>query len=219
MTKDLPGRRSLMSSIGAFAAAFAIGSRRVGAQAPAASTFEPARHAQDGWLDAQPGKHRVVLDVTSAGGVPDAIRFAGNIFNGNTAAYGLDESEVAMVVILRHSATAFGYANAIWARHGAALAGAAGYTDADSAGPPAGNPFTDPQRGALDALAARGVQFAVCNAASSAISRRLAGQTGDAEATYNEMVANMIPNSRLVPAGVIAVTRAQEYGYGAIHVG
>ena len=215
MTKDMQGRRSLMSGIGAFAAAFALGSRRVRAQTPAASTFEPPRHAQDGWLDAMPGQHRVVLDVTSAAGVPDAVRFAGNVFNGNADAYGLEESEIAMVVILRHSATAFGYSNAIWGKHGAALAGFTGYAALASAEPPTSNPFMD----GLDALVARGVQFAVCNAASRGTSRRLAGQGGDAEAIYNEMVANMIPSSRLVPAGVIAVTRAQEYGYGAIHVG
>ena len=219
MTNDRQGRRSLMSGIGVFAAAFALGSRPAAAQTPAASTFEPARHAQDGWLDAIPGKHRVILDVTSAAGVPDAIRFAGNIFNGNADTYGLEEAETAMVVILRHSATAFGYASALWADHGAALADFTRYTRPGTAEPPTANPFVAPSPNGLDVLAVRGVQFAVCAAASRAISRRLAGQGGDADATFNEMVANMIPSSRLVPAGVIAVTRAQEYGYGAIHVG
>ena len=219
MTKDMHGRRSLLSSIGACAAAFALGTRRAGAQVPAASTFEPARHPQDGWLDAIPGKHRVVLDVTSAAGVPEALRFAGNIFNGNAGEYGLEEAEIAMVVILRHSATAFGYANGLWAEHGAALADFTRYSRPDAAGPPTANPFVAPSPNGLDALAERGVQFAVCGAASRAVSRRLAGQGGDAEATFNEMRDSMIPSSRLVAAGVIAVTRAQEYGYGAIHVG
>jgi intracellular sulfur oxidation DsrE/DsrF family protein len=82
-----------------------------------------------------------------------------------------------------------------------------------------GNPFIAPATDGLDALAARGVRFAVCNAASRGTARRLAGQSGDAEAIYTEMVANMIPSSRLVPAGVIALTRAQEYGYSVLHVG
>jgi intracellular sulfur oxidation DsrE/DsrF family protein len=219
MTNDMRGRRSLMSSIGAVAAAFALGSRRVGAQAPAASTFEPARHAQDGWLDTIAGKHRVVLDVTSAAGVPDAVRFVNNILVGNKNTYGLEEAEAAMVVILRHSATAFGYTDAIWSKYGEALAGFTGYTDPESAEPPSGNPFTAAPSSPLGGLAARGVRFAVCDAASRGTSRRLAGQSGDADAIYTEMVGNMIPRSRLVAAGVIAVTRAQEYGYSLIHVG
>jgi intracellular sulfur oxidation DsrE/DsrF family protein len=36
---------------------------------------------------------------------------------------------------------------------------------------------------------------------------------GDAEALYKEVSANLIPNSHMVAAGVVAVNRAQEYGY------
>ena len=124
-----------------------------------------------------------------------------------------------MIVILRHSATAFGYSDAIWSKHGRALAGFTSYADPENSEPPTGNPFTGAPRNALDGLAARGVQFAVCDRASRGTSRRLAGQGGDADAIYAEMVANMIPSSRLVSAGVIGVTRAQEYGYSVIHVG
>jgi intracellular sulfur oxidation DsrE/DsrF family protein len=219
MTNDIGGRRSLMSGLGAFAAAFALGSRRVAAQAPAASTFEPARHHQDAWLDAIPGKHRVVIDTTSVVGVPDAVRFVSNILAGNKDVYGLEDADAAMVVILRHGATAFGYSDVIWAKYGEALARFTNYSDPESTEPPTGNPFTAAPRSALDGLAARGVQFAVCDRASRGTARRLAGQGGDAEAVYQEMVANMIPSSRLVVAGVIGVTRAQEYGYSVIHVG
>jgi DNA-binding phage protein len=41
----------------------------------------------------------------------------------------------------------------------------------------------------------------------------IASETGvDAETIYKELVANTIPNSHIVPAGVLAVNRAQEYG-------
>jgi hypothetical protein len=36
---------------------------------------------------------------------------------------------------------------------------------------------------------------------------------GDADALYKEFASNLIPNSHLVAAGVVAVNRAQEYGY------
>ena len=36
---------------------------------------------------------------------------------------------------------------------------------------------------------------------------------GHADAVFKELIANTIPNSRVVSAGVLAVNRAQEYGY------
>ena len=32
------------------------------------------------------------------------------------------------------------------------------------------------------------------------------------------MVANLVPNARLVPAGIVAVNRAQERGYALVSV-
>jgi len=213
MTNDTMQRRGLLAALGGAVGALVVGTRRVAAQAT--SAFQPARHEQDAWLDKMPGKHRFVLDVTSPGGVPDAIRFAGNIFEGSKTGYGLEDKDLAMVIVLRHSATGFGYSDAIWAKHGAMLGGA----PAAGAEAPKGNPQNAAPRNALDALAKRGVQFMVCGTASRGISRRIAGQGGDAEAVYKEMVANMIPSSRIVAAGVIGVTRAQEYGFNVIHAG
>jgi len=36
---------------------------------------------------------------------------------------------------------------------------------------------------------------------------------GKADDVYNEIAANLIGQARFVPAGIIAVNRAQEYGY------
>ncbi len=169
-------------------------------------------------MDAIPGQHRVVFDVTSASGVSDVLRFAGNTYNANKSAYNLEQTDLAVIVILRHSATAFGYGDIVWSKHGKALAGSTKYADPNSAEPPKGNPYNAAPRRALDELVKRGVRFGVCDMASHAISRALAG-SGDAEATYKEIITDLRPSSRLVPAGVIAVTRAQEYGYSVVHVG
>ena len=80
------------------------------------------------------------------------------------------------------------------------------------------NPYNAAPRSAFDALAKRGVQFMVCDTASHRFARMLAG-SGDGEAVYKEMAANLIPSSRYVPAGVIGTTRAQEYGYSRLFVG
>ncbi len=218
MTNKVWPRRSLLSGMSAVAAAFALGARPASAQT-AAAPFHPARHPQDEWLDKIPGKHRVVFDVTSSRGVPEALHFANNIYSGNKSMYGLDEADLAVVIILRHSATAFGYSDAIWAKHGKALAAATSYTDPKSSEPPKVNPFNATRIETFDEMAKRGVQFGVCDTASHNLARRLAGPSGDADAIYKEMVASMIPSSRLVVVGVIGVTRAQEYGYSVVHAG
>jgi len=202
----------------AVAAAFALGARPASAQT-AAAPFQPARHPQDEWLDKIPGKHRVVFDVTSSRGVPEALHFANNIYSGNKSMYGLDEADLAVVIILRHSATAFGYADAIWAKHGKDLAAATSYIDPKSSEPPKVNPFNATRIETFNEMAKRGVQFGVCDTASHNLARRLAGPSGDADTIYKEMVATMIPSSRLVVVGVIGVTRAQEYGYSVVHAG
>jgi intracellular sulfur oxidation DsrE/DsrF family protein len=218
MTNKMWARRSLMSGMSAVAAAFALGGRPASAQT-AAAPFEPARHPQDEWLDKIRGKHRVVFDVTSFRGVPEALHFAHNTYTGNKSMYGIDEADLALVIILRHSATAFGYSDAMWAKHGKALTAATSYADPKSSELPKGNPFNATGVEAIGEMARRGVQFGVCDTASHGLSRRIAGPGGDADAIYKEMVASMIPNSRLVVAGVIGVARAQEYGYSVVHVG
>jgi hypothetical protein len=212
-------RRSLVSGLGALAAAFTAGARQVHAQAQTGASFTPMRHPQDAWLNALPGKHRVVFDVTSAAGVSDLFRFVSNTYTGNKGGYGLEANDLAVVVILRHSATAFGYGDTLWSPHGAALAQSTRYSDPGSTEPPKSNPYNSGSRRAFDDLTKRGVSIGVCDTASHGLAGRLASAGKDAEATYKEMIGDMIPGSRLVPAGVVAVARAQEYGYSVIHVG
>jgi len=216
MRQDMLHRRGLLAALGTAAGALAVGTRRVAAQA-AATTFRPVFHEQDAWFDKIAGKHRVVVDVTSSAGVTDVLRFVNNIYEGNRTGYGLEQSDLATVIVLRHSATSFGYSDAVWAKYGKSLLEATNYVVPAGAEPPKGNPFYTATT--LEGLVKRGVQFAVCGTASRGLSRRVAGTSGDAEAVYKEMVANMIANSRIVPAGVIALTRAQEYGYSVLHVG
>jgi intracellular sulfur oxidation DsrE/DsrF family protein len=172
----------------------------------AAASFTPTLHADDAWMSSLRGKHRVVLDVTTPEGVPDAIRFAGNLFNGHKTGYGVDEADVAIIVCLRHAATAYGYGDAIWKKYGKTL-------DPRSTPTPTANPYN------LADLARRGVQFMVCGTASRGIAGRIAGAGGDAEAVLAEMRPNVITSGRIVPAGVVGVVHAQERGFALIYVG
>jgi intracellular sulfur oxidation DsrE/DsrF family protein len=204
-------RRTLIAGLGLAATSATLGARRADAQG-AVGPFTPARHEQDGWMSAMPGRHRVVLDVVTPTGVPDGIRFAGNLFTGNKTGYGVEEAEMALIVVLRHSATAYGYNDAIWSKYGKTL-------DSKATPPPAANPFNSGERMQLSGLAKRGVQFIICGTASRGLAGRIAGQGGDTDGVLKEMAANLIPNARIVSAGVVGVTHAQEHGFSYLYVG
>jgi intracellular sulfur oxidation DsrE/DsrF family protein len=210
-------RRSWLSWMSGAAAAIAFGSRPAGAQTPA-GPFQPARHPQDDWFDKVAGKHRVVMDVTSVAGIDNGLGWVNNLYTANKSGYGVEEGDLAVVVVLRHFATAFAFTDPMWAKYGKGLSDGAKYVDMEAAAPPTANPHNVAPRKVLDTLARRGVRFGICDMAAHRISRQLAGAGGDADAIYTELIARLIPNSRLVPAGVVAVTRAQEYGYSLVSV-
>ncbi len=211
MSLEQQNRRSLLAGLGMAATSVTLGGTTAEAQG-AVTPFTPARHEQDAWMSAMPGKHRVVLDVVSPIGVPDGIFFAGNLFTGNKTGYGVEEAEMALIVVLRHSATAYGYTDAIWSKYGKSI-------DSKATPPPVANPYNSGERMQLSGLAKRGVQFIICGTASRGLAGRIAGQGGDAEAVLKEMSANLIPNARIVSAGVVGVTHAQEHGFTYLFVG
>ncbi len=211
MTSTKRNRRAIIAGLGMAATSVTLGARGTRAQG-ATSPFTPARHEQDAWMSAMPGRHRVLLDIVSPEGIPDGVRFAGNLFTGNKSGYGVEESELAMIVVLRHSATAYGYSDAIWSKYGKSL-------DAKTTPPPTANPYNSGERMQLAGLAKRGVQFMVCGTASRGLAGRIAGQGGNADAVLKEMSANLIPNARIVSAGVVGVTHAQEHGFTFLYVG
>jgi hypothetical protein len=215
MTNELWARRAMMSALTTVGAAFTLGSRRAAA-APAATSFEPARHVQDEWLDKMKGKHRVFIDTSTPRGAGDGIQYANNLFSANKSGYGLNDEDLAIVLCLRHQAALFAFNDVIWAKHGKALSDSASYVDPRTKEAPLANPYVAAPRSALPTLAKRGVQIAVCDLSTRRLSRLLAGQGGDVDAMYAQMTSNGVPNARFVPAGVVALTRAQEYGFSVL---
>ena len=205
-------RRAIIAGLGAVAAAGALGAPSANAQAAASDSFTPMLHPLDDWMSAMKGVHRMVLDVTSPTGVPDAVRFAGNLLMGHKNGWGVEESDVAVLVCLRHGATPYGYTDAIWAKYGKTI-------DPKATPPPVANPYNSGGESQLAALAKRGVQFMVCGTASRGLATRIAGQGGDVEAILTEMRANLIPSARIVPAGVVAMVHAQERRFVLVAVG
>lgn len=212
MSKHTRSRRALLAGLGAVAAG-AVGSTSANAQGGATtSTFTPTFHTEDAWLAALPGKHRIVLDVTSLEKMPEVVRFVSNLTTGHKSGYGVDAADLAIVVCFRHGATAYGYADAIWSKYGKII-------NSQATPPPSGNPFNAGGRTQLADMAKQGVQFMVCGTASRGLAGRIAGQGGDADAVMKEMAENLIASARIVPAGVIGVTHAQERGYALLYVG
>jgi hypothetical protein len=80
-----------------------------------AQAQQPATHDLDKWLDALAGQHRLVLDCVTTAHIGE-MAYARNFYTANGADYGLKDTDLSVVVILRHEATVFGYNDAMWAK-------------------------------------------------------------------------------------------------------
>ena len=216
-------RRSFAAALWAVSA-WTLGTRTVSAQARA-PRFQPTRHAQDAWLDALPGKHRTIIDGSTVAGAGTALLYAYNLYAANMSDYSLPERDVAVVVCLRHSGTAFGFNDAMWGKYGKTMHAEVQLADPNTKDTPKTNLFYSVDYGfaltnlgvTIESLVKQGTRFAICAMATRGLAGSIAAETGtDAETVYKELVANTIPNSRMVAAGVLAVTRAQEYGYALV---
>ena len=221
---DVPSpfaRRSFLSRIGSglITAGTALGASASTAQAQGTTSgpWQPARHAADEWFDKIPGKHRTFLDAVSAHGVGEALHFASNIITTSKSGYGLESNEVAIVVCLRHAATAFAFTDAIWSKYGASLP-----PDPKTDAPAMKNLYNSSDRRdeAFDALIKLGVHFAVCDKSTQGLAGSLARRTdGQSDAVYKDLVAHAIGNAHMVPSGIVAVGHAQEHGYAYAYCG
>jgi intracellular sulfur oxidation DsrE/DsrF family protein len=221
--QPLHERRSFFTRLNAGAAslaAFALGGvalqgKTAKEKSHASARFEPARHEKDDWLDKLPGKHRLIFDTTNAQSVADALLFTNNFLRVNKTEYGVDEKDLAVVIVVRHRSTPFGYNDAMWAKYGASYAGRAQFVDPKTKQPPTGNVYAHGEALSFEAFSKLGVQLAVCATASRAYAAGAAEATGSTvDAVFAEMTSNLVvPTARMVPAGIITVSRAQERGY------
>jgi hypothetical protein len=222
-------RRSFLTGLNAGVAslaAMAVGRVAMAQEKPAATArWEPARHAKDDWLD-KAAKHRLVFDTTTPEGLGEGLAFAANYIRANRAEYGVEESDLSIVIIVRHRSTPFGYNDAMWAKYGAPMAAQSKFEDPKSKLAPKANVYKSADYGdllpnrnvTLDALFKQGVQLAVCSVATAGYAGVIAQAIGgNAGAINSELIANLaLSNARMVPAGIVAVNRAQERGYSLV---
>jgi intracellular sulfur oxidation DsrE/DsrF family protein len=218
-------RRLFLARMGAgagFVGASVISAPSADAQVAADATWRPARHTQDDWYDKVPGVHRFLFDSSTAESMGWALQFASNYFTANQDVYGLKDSDLAVIIVARHKATSFAYNDAIWAKYGKQISEQAEFMDPKTKEPPKINVYgpagETQQAGKMDALIKKGVQFAVCQMSTRGIATRIAKANGlEIANVVKEITENLISNAHMVPAGILAVNRAQERGYSFIY--
>jgi hypothetical protein len=230
-------RRSFLSRLGAGAAAFggAFGPAALPARAqtqsvPGASArgWQPARHAEDDWFDQVSAQHRLFFDTTTPAALGLAMLYANNYFTANRTQYGLADSDLAVIICVRHNSTPFAYSDAMWAKYGAPIADVSGFTDPRTHQAPTINAYQSAAYGSdlpnggvtLEAMTRRGVRLAVCQMATRHFAASIAGKTGgNVDDIYKELTEHLLPSSHMVSAGIVAVNRAQERGYSFAYAG
>ncbi len=186
------------------------------------SRFIPERHAVDSWMEELGGKHRAFVDSSTGPGGVAAVNFAANILNSHAQGYGGQDEDYGMIVCFRHASAPYGFNDAMWEKYHEVFVGRTKVSN-ESGEPVTVNPLTAARtygnrNNTLANMSARGVHFAICNLSTRGMAGMIASsQNRTTDEVYEELVANAIPNGHFVPSGVIAATRAQEYGYSFMY--
>jgi intracellular sulfur oxidation DsrE/DsrF family protein len=206
-------RRSFIAAFAAAAAAVGLGK-----QAPAAAAAETgAGTSFQAWLDGIPGKYRQVYDAPSPNN-GFALTWSHVYLLTGAEGYNVPESELGVVVVLRHSAIPIAMQDEVWAKY--QLGEHSKINDPATKAPALRNPFAFIKPGdmplpeaALEKLIGRGVRVAVCGTAIHFQSMRIAKAMGlPHETVKNDFLAAVIPGVQVVPSGVLAVNGAQTKG-------
>lgn len=212
-------RRQFLAGAGLVAAGAAVAAN---AQEAAHSGFTPARHAEDSWMDEMGGTHRAFVDSSTGSGGIAAMNFASNILLAHAQGYGGSDEDYGMIVCFRHDSSPYGFNDAMWEKYGELFMGRTGVSN-ENGDPVTINPLSvertyGNRSNTIDRMSSRGVRFAVCDLSTRGMAGMLARSTGrTADEVYEELTTNAIPSSHFVPAGVMAATRAQEYGFSFLY--
>jgi intracellular sulfur oxidation DsrE/DsrF family protein len=145
------------------------------------------------------------------------MQYGNNFFNVNRDDYGLSDPDLAVIIVARHFSTPFAFNDAMWEKYGTTWSQLSRYTDPQTNEAPTINVYYTRGAGPGGTLAAlfdRGMKVALCSVATRAFTNLAAQQNGlDADDVFNEVMDNLLDGVVPVPAGIVAVNRAQERGY------
>ena len=227
MTISNTDRRAFIGA-GALVAGAGLVATAACAQESGGSAWAPTPEKIDDWMDKPGTRHRFAFDTTSASAFGEALFFAKNFYVANKSGYGLDPEALGVIIVARHMSTPLGYSEAVWAKYGATLSKIA-QLDGDNAElGKTRNPMFAAKEGDaggmnaganISALADKGTRFAVCGMATTLFAGMLAKGAGmSASEMEDYLKANLVPGGVIVPAGIVAVNRAQEHGYAFSYV-
>ena len=206
-------RRTFLTGMAASAAALGLGEAAQAADTPTADA--PTEFQV--WLSTITGKHRQVYDASEPNNGM-ALLWSHVYLLTAAQGYNVPESDVGVVVVLRHAAIPIGFQDALWAKY--KLGEVFKINDPATKTAALRNPFNNVKPddmpipdAALDKLVARGVKFGICNMAITVYSGRVAKQMDmPAEQVKQEWIDGVLPGVTVVPSGVVAVNGAQSRG-------
>ena len=219
-------RRGFLGSVATAAAAVGLGGLIPGrVEAQEYSSVNPAGDASyAAWLNSIKGKYKQVYDAVEPNNGFSLIWAHVFLLTG-TAAYGLPESDLGVVIVHRHSAIPIAFKDSMWAKY--KFGEFFKINDNGTKAPAVRNVFANIKEGdlpfpeaAVEKLVARGVRFGVCNMAITFYSMMFAQQMGmKAEDIKADWIANVLPGYTVVPSGVVAVNGAQSKGCSYCYAG
>lgn len=203
-------RRSFLGRLGAL---LAVGATTPSALAAATATSpdaQPAGKAPDErWLEALAQRDQRMIIET--GIIADALAFRRglNFIDVCNVDYAIPDARVGLAIGTHSPALGMILNDALWTKY---ALGERFNVRTPQGQPATANPFRTGGPHTVEALHARGVHFLACNRSLLRLSRDLAGAAGDAKAVHTELIAGVLPQVTVVPAMVVALSRAQGRG-------
>ncbi len=215
-------RTSAMIGAIAIAAGVTLAAARVGIAAAEPATKAPSAtrgpiEPSNKWLEGLKAKHKQFFDAPAAnGGIP--LVHVLNYYDTYNKAFGVKDADIDAVLTFYGATTFYGLNDAAWAKY---RIGEFLETNDATGKPATANPWrsspvilgmTLPQA-SIESLHKRGATLILCNNALTIFSALLAQKRGlDANAVYQDLKANILPEVELVPGMVVAVEQAQRAG-------
>ena len=211
-TERVAPRREFMKTVGLSAAAIAVSAVTLRAGAEETETLA----ADEAWLTRLNGKHRQFFDAVSPNDGWGLV-FANTFMNKNMEAYGLKPHEITTVVGLRHMAMPLALNSEMWSKY--KVGQFINVMDKSTKAPATRNVYANVRPGdvfmdgaSVDSILSRGGIVTACNVALTVLAGMAAGAAGlPPDGAAAEWRANLLPGVVVVPAGVLAVNRAQEH--------
>lgn len=211
----LSGKRRDFLSLAATAAVTGLGTivPLAGAAAPA----EGASTEFTRWLDSISGTHKQLYDMPELNHGMGLV-WSWAFFTTGSQAYGVPETHLGVVIVLRHDALPLAFNDAAWAKY--KLGEVFKIDDPDTKAPAVRNPFylkpgalPVPDASLQKLIAHEGMKIAACNLAITFYSGMVAQKMGlkhdDVKKDWTESV---FPGIQIVPSGVVACNGAVSRG-------